>query len=170
MKFYDVIANRRSIRKFLDKPVEKKIIAKIIETAMSGPSAGGLQAYKIYVASSNEAKEALVIATDYQEQANAPLVLVFTADLRQSNQKYGERGEELYCYQDATIAAAYTQLTATAEGLSSVWIGHFEPLEVARIVGAGSYEVPVAIIAIGYPNEKPEPRTKRPIGEILREV
>lgn len=170
MDFYDVLKNRHSIRAFLEKPVESKKIALIIDAAMRGPSAGGLQAYKIYVVRTERAKEELIIATEGQEYVKAPLVLVFTADITRSGAKYQERGEELFSYQDATIAAAYTQLAATAEGLGSVWIGTFEPLEVARIVNAQAYEVPIAIIAIGYPNETPEVHPKRQMKDIVREV
>jgi len=130
-----------------------------------------LQAYKIYVVKTREAREGLVAATHYQDfVAQAPVVFVFCIDIRRAAAKYGERGETLYCIQDATIAAAYCQLAATAEGLSAVWVGAFDPLEVSRVVNAGPYQVPVCVLPVGYPNETPEITERRPLKELLKEV
>ena len=48
-------------------------------------------------------------------------------------------------------------------------MGGFEPLEVARIVGAVEFEIPVAMLAIGYPNEKPRATSRRPMSEMVFE-
>lgn len=171
MDFYEVLEKRHSIRAFLEKEIEQEKISRIVNAAMQAPSAGNLQAYKIYHVQSSEAKQQLVGACMYQEFiAQVPLVLVFCTDIKQSENKYGQRGSELYATQDATIATAYAQLAATAEGLSSVWVGGFDPLEVSRIIKASSYEVPVAVLPIGYAAEAPEAAGRRPAEEILREV
>lgn len=171
MEFYDVLQNRHSTRDFTDKPVEVSKIKNILDVAMSAPSAGNLQAYKIYIIHSKEKKEELIPATEYQEfVATAPLLLVFIADLKSSEAKYYQRGFELYAIQDATIAASYAQLTATAEGLSSVWIGAFEPLDVSRILHLMSYHVPVAILAIGYPNGPVKATSRKPIKEVVTAI
>ena len=171
MEFYDVIANRHSVRKFLEKEIEPEKLANIEKAAMKSPSAGNVQAYRIYVVRSQEAKQEMVTACSYQEfLAQAPALLVFCAQVQESGQKYGGRGEQLYSIQDATIAAAYAQLAATAEGLSSVWVGAIDSLEASRIIDAESYEVPVAVIAVGYPAEEPEITGRRPAEEIIKEV
>lgn len=171
MEFYDVLQNRHSCRDFADKPVEAQKIKNIINAAMRAPSAGNLQSYKIYLIHSQEKKEALLAATEYQDFiVKAPLVLVFTADHKQSESKYGQRGFDLYSIQDATIATTYAQLAATAEGLSSVWVGAFDPLEVSRIVGLMSYEVPIAILPIGYATGPVESTTRKPIRQMVGEV
>lgn len=169
MEFYDVIQSRHSVRDFTDKPVETSKIKNIINAAMRAPSAGNLQAYKIYLVHSQEKKEELLPATEYQEfVASASLLMVFVADLKLSESKYFQRGFELYAIQDATISASYAQLAATVEGLSSVWVGTFEPLDISRILNLRSYHVPVAILAIGYPQGPVELTTRRPIKEIVK--
>lgn len=171
MEFYEVLEKRHSVRDFSEKEIEQKKLQKVLEAAIKAPSAGNLQAYKIYAVRSNDAKEALVPAALYQEfLSGASVLLVFCADKAHSLAKYAERGAELYAVQDATIAAAYSQLAATAEGLSCVWVGAFDPLEVSRIVNAGSDEVPVAIIALGYAKGKALETGRRPIKEIVKEV
>ncbi len=171
MEFYDVLKARRSVRSFLGKDVEPEKLSAIVRAFISAPSAGNLQSYKVYVVRSPDARSALVPAADYQEfLAKAPVLLVFCADPRRAEPKYGTRGFELFAAQDATIAAAYSQLAAAAEGLASVWVGDFDPLEVSRVLSLLSFEVPVAIVALGYPAKEPEQTGRRPPKEIIREV
>jgi nitroreductase len=171
MDFYDVMDKRRSIRAFQEKPVDAKVLKKILDTVSLAPSAGNLQAYKITIVRKQELKEGLMSAAfDQDSIIHAPVVLVFSADEKRSETKYGERGLEFYSLQDATIAAAYCQLVAAAEGLGSVWVGGFDALEVSRLINAESYEVPVAIIPLGYPSETPGRRERRHLKELVREM
>ncbi len=171
MDFYDVLKRRHSVRAFQDREIEEEKLKKITSAFALAPSAGNLQAYIVFIVKDKRMKEELASAAlDQSFIAEAPIVLVFCADQKRSEIRYGERGFQLYSVQDATIAAAYAQLAATAEGLGSVWVGAFDPLEVSRIVNAGSYTVPVAIIPIGYPAEQPSLRERREIKEIVKEL
>ncbi len=171
MEFYEVLQKRHSVRAFAKKEVEQQKLQKILEAATRPPSAGNLQAYKMYMVRSGDAKEAIAQAALSQEfLSQAPVLLVFCADKARSAAKYGQRGAELYAIQDASLAAAYLQLAATAEGLSTAWVGAFDPLEVSRIVGAGSHEVPVALVPVGYAAEEPWMTDRRPLKETVREV
>lgn len=78
--------------------------------------------------------------------------LVFCSDPKRIK-FMGNRGKSLLSVQDATIAASYAQLAATALGLSSVWIGHFKEKKVAEILKTKLR--PVVILPIGNANEKP---------------
>ncbi|MEW6721665.1 MAG: nitroreductase family protein [Candidatus Micrarchaeota archaeon] len=170
MEFYDVLKKRHSVRQFEDKQVEKAKLDKIAVAAISAPSAGNLQAYRICLIRSQEKKDELVPAADYQEfLAGAGALLVFCADLRRSESKYSQRGFELYAIQDATIACAYAQLAATEEGLASVWVGDLDPLETSRVLSLNAFELPVSILAIGYPAGPAEANERRPLKEIVRE-
>ena len=167
MSFFKTIEKRRSIRSFSDKPVEKPKIQKILKTIWQGPSAKGLQNYRVYVIKNLKKKESLIKATYNQEYVNSNLVLVFCADPRRIK-FMGARGEKLLAVQDATIAATYAQLSATALGLSSVWIGHFKEKEVASILKTKLR--PVAIIPIGYGNEKPQPKKNQNMKNLFKIV
>lgn len=170
MDFYDVLKRRHSIREFEDKEIEQEKLDRIIGAALSAPSAGNLQAYFICLVRTGEAKEALIPAADYQEFiAQAPALLIFCADLRRSESKYGQRGFELYAIQDASIACSYAQLAATAEGLSSVWVGDLDPLEVSRVLHLQAFEVPLSILALGYPGGAVEATGRRAAKEMVRE-
>ena len=167
MNFFTTVEKRRSIRSFSIKPVEKSKIQKILKTIWQSPSAKGLQNYRVYVVKEIKTKENLVKATYNQAYVNSNLVLVFCADPKRIK-FMGTRGERLLAVQDATIAAAYAQLSATALGLSSVWVGHFKEKEVASVLKTTLR--PVAIIPIGHGNEKPQPKKNQKMDKLFKIV
>lgn len=168
MDFIELVNSRQSIRKFLTRDIEQDRLNKILEMTNAAPSAGNLQAYKIVVVRDPITREALSEASfnkPYIRQA--PISLVFCADTNISKEKFGERGERLYSFQDATIAAAYCQLAITAMGLASVWAGAFDTAAVSKVIKAPAGVFPVAIIVLGVPDETPEHKPRRKLEETL---
>ena len=45
----EAVENRKSIRSFIDKPVNDEIIIRILEKSGRSPSGGNLQPWKIYI-------------------------------------------------------------------------------------------------------------------------
>ncbi|MFH2106730.1 MAG: nitroreductase family protein [Candidatus Micrarchaeota archaeon] len=171
MELFETIQNRFSCRAFSDTPVENEKIKKILDAINLAPSAGNKQAYKIAVVRSEITKKDLAYASHEQTFIEkAPYLLVFLADQKASSVKYAERGESLYCIQDATLAAAYAQLVATALGLATCWIGAFDPLEVSRVVRAKAFQIPIAIIPIGYPEEAPKEKIRKSLANLIYEA
>ena len=171
MEFFETVEKRKSIRSFLRNEIEGAKVGRLLEAINLAPSAGNLQAYRIVLAKSRKLKEEIAQAALEQDFiAQAPLVLVFLADRKKSSIKYGKRGAELYCIQDATIAASYAQLAAAALGLASVWVGAFEEREIKRLVKAQENEVPVAIIPIGYAAEEIEGHQRRKVSSMASEL
>jgi nitroreductase len=170
MQFFQAIDHRHSIRAYGTAPVERSKIEAIISAARLAPSAGDLQAYLILIVESPETKARLSEAALGQGFiAEAPLVLVFLADTRRSETTYGLRGATLFCIQDATIAAAYAQLSAAAQGLGSCWVGAFDEERVATLLGVPAHLRPIALMPIGYPAETPARPERRPVSELVRQ-
>lgn len=167
--FFETVRHRHSVRSYQsDLPVEKEKLNAIIETACSAPSAGDLQAYKIVVVSNSEKRQALSAAAyDQSFISEAPICLVFCTEPDRSAKKYGDRGRDLYAVQDTTIAAAYAQLAVVAAGMASTWIGYFDEAKVKEIIGLEGGLSPIAMLALGYPAELPEPTTRRRLDEIV---
>jgi len=158
--FFQVLEERRSVRSFNNTKVDKTIIRKIIEVCDLAPSAGGLQSFEIYYVDNIEIKKQIVkAAMDQEFIAEAPVLLVFCANPSRSSQ-YGTKAK-LFSIQDATIAASYAQLTVSALGLSSVWIGAFNEQKVSVILGISDNIIPVTLLPIGYKNEEPQIKTTR---------
>lgn len=168
MELFDIISARRSIRSYERRAVENEKIDKIVAAATAAPSAGDLQAYEIIVVTQTVTRSLLAAAAHGQEfLAHAPAVLVFLADPQRSASRYGLRGERLFSIQDATIAASYAQLSATALGLGCCWVGAFDDARVGQAVGAPERLRAVSMLAVGYPAERPARTPRRPMAEML---
>ena len=168
MEFFEVLTQRRSVRSYTSQPVEESTLRRIFEAANTAPSAGNLQAYQVRVVRDQAKKDALVSATYGQGFiADAPVCLIFCADLDRSAAKYGERGSELYSVQDATIAATFAMLTAVNLGLATVWVGDFDEKKVQQVLEVKSIR-PVVIFSLGYAAEQPKPSPRRAVEEIFQ--
>lgn len=169
MQFFEVLRKRRSIRRFTPQPLEGKKLQQILEATNRAPSAGNLQAYKIFVVKEPTLRQALArTAGGLGAISQAPVVLVFCAEPERSAAKYGSRGEQLFCIQDATIACNYAQLAATALGLASVWIGAgFETESIREALNLKEDLWPIALLPIGHPAEKPKATSRRPLCDLI---
>lgn len=169
MDFFKLINARRSIRAYQPQAIEEEKITRILEAANHAPSAGNLQAYVIVVVRDLATRRALAGAALNQESLiQAPVVLAFFAHQQISAVKYKQRAE-LYSLQDATIAATYAQLAASALGLGSVWIGAFDDDAVKRILKAQADWRPAALLPIGYSAETPPKTSRRAVKDTARE-
>jgi nitroreductase len=168
MDFFEVLKQRHSIRAFEDRAVEPDKLQQILEAANAAPSAGNLQAFEIVVVTDPALKQELSkSALNQPALTRAPLDLVFLQDPPRSAATYGSRGTQLYAIQDAAIACAHAQLTITALGLASVWVGAFYPDVIRRLIEAPEHLEPVAILAVGYAAEASEQTGRRPLSELV---
>lgn len=171
MDYFEIVNRRHSTRAFKADPVEPEKMEAILEAANAAPSAGNQQAFEIYRITSPARKAALAQGCYSQQYvAQAPEVLVFCSHNVMSAQKYGTRGEQLYSLQDATIACAYAQLAASAQGLGSVWVGAFKDQVVWETLGSPAGMEPVAVLPIGYPAEPPMVTARRPLASLVHEM
>lgn len=152
------IKGRHCVRDFSSAEVPAAALSRALDLAKLAPSAGNLQAFRVVLVRERAQKLALAAAALDQDFAAAPVVAVFLADEDASAQKYGTRGARLYAVQDATIAAAFFELTLVGEGLASSWVGAFEEAAVAEVVGAsGTALRPVALLPLGFPDASVAP-------------
>jgi len=168
MEFLKTLDRRRCVRSYRRAPLDKRKVQAILDAALLAPSAGDLQAYRVVVVENPETKAALVDAAHGQHFiAEAPMVLVFLADPERSSAKYGQRGRLLFSLQDATIAAAYAQLSAADLGLASCWVGAFDDGAVASAINAPNDLRPIAIIPLGETAEWPDRPPRRSGSELV---
>lgn len=170
-QFFWLLKQRRSVRAFDNKrKLDDSVLYAILEACDLAPSSGGLQTFEIYKVENYEKRRQLVAAArDQTFIADAPLLLVFCANPSRSISKYGERSQ-LFSVQDATIAAAYAQLTVCALGLTTVWTGAFDENKVSEILGLPEGHRPVAMLPIGYPSEIPKEKTTRGPRDLIHTI
>ncbi len=166
---FRVMSTRRSTRNFdTARLVEQWKIDKILAAADTAPTAGNFQGFEVFLVRNKEVKKRLVEAANNQPYVNAPVVLVFCMD--QSRVKMNFRPEILakFSLQDATLAAAYSQLAASALGLSTIWIGMISEEKVKQIIGTELK--PSSILCIGYPQKSRPPKSRRKLKDLVRTI
>lgn len=170
MELFEAIKQRHSVRAYQKREVELEKLQRILEAINAAPSAGNRQAYEVVLVRDAERRQRLVKAAwDQTFIAEAPVVLVFLAAPERNRERYAQRGAELYCVQDATIACAYAELAATAMGLNCCWVGAYDDDEVAAAVGATGSLRPVAVLPIGYAAEERQTRPRRPLNDLIQQ-
>lgn len=178
-----LISNRRSIRAFRDRPVERNTIDRLVQAAMRAPTAGNMMLYSILEIKDQGVKDKLAVSCDNQPFiALAPLVLVFLADYQRwfdyfmscgaaeycaregKELRYPGEGDLLLACCDALVAAQTAVLAAEALGLGSCYVGDImERFEFHKeLLGLPRYTFPVAMVCLGYPTDGQAKRALTP--------
>lgn len=165
---FNVMLNRRSQRKFENRDVEEWKLEMIFAAADTAPTAGGFQGFEIYHIKNQEIKNKLVEAANNQPYVNAPVVLVFCMNPKRIKLNFPPETIRKFSQQDATLAAAYSQLAAHALGLSSIWIGMLDENKIREVL---STELsPSSILCMGYPVKMLVPKPKRNLKDLIHEI
>jgi len=159
--FLSLIQKRRSIRKYLEKPVEAEKIDTLIEAAVRSPSSRGFNPWEFVVVTDKTLLEKLSKAKPHGASflKNAPLGIVVCADPEKCD----------VWVEDASIASIFIHLAAESMGLGSCWIQirkriHDQTTTAQEYI-RGLLNIPEnlnveSIVAIGYPAEKKAPHRK----------
>ena len=167
MDIFQVIRDRRSIRKYKDTPVEREKIEQVLDAARLAPSWKNLQCWRFLVLTEPEKRLALLDAFPDDNPgkkaiATAPVVIVVCADPAQSEV---ENGIEYYVA-DTAIAFEHLCLAAHALGLGSCWMGWFDEAKMKVALGIPAHIRIVGITPLGYPDQDPKPRPRKGLTEI----
>jgi FMN reductase [NAD(P)H] len=165
---FNVMLNRRSQRKFENRDVEEWKLEMIFAAADTAPTAGGFQGFEIYHIKNQEVKKKLVEAANNQPYVNAPVVLVFCMNPKRIKLNFPPETIRKFSQQDATLAAAYSQLAAHALGLSSIWIGMLDENKTREVLATELY--PSSILCAGYPVKMLVPKPKRNLKDLIHEI
>jgi len=164
METFECISTRRSIRKYLDIPVEWDKVGTILEAGRLAPSSGNIQDWNFVVVQDEEKRKAIAEASLRQHwMSKAPVHIIVCADLKKSERFYGIRGNRLYSIQDCAAAIENMLLTAHSLGLGACWVGAFDENVVSRVLNIPDHARPQAIITIGYSDEKPKEPVRYPL-------
>jgi len=147
----DSIFHRISVRKYLDKPVEKEKIEQILRAAMQAPSATNQQPWEFYAVTDREKLEALSHVHPYArmtKDAPAAIVPAYRKDCRLPP----------FAQIDMAICLENLWLEADAQGLGGVWLG-IAPAEERMKLVEGILDMPenlraFVIFPFGYPAEE----------------
>jgi len=156
----DLIFSRRSIRKYQDKAVPDEMINDLLEAAMAAPSAVAKDPWHFIViknrATLNKIAEALPNA---KMLGQATAAFIVCGDINKANIQ-----AESYLLQDLSAAAENILIAANMLGLGTCWLGvHPRPDRLAiirQLFALPDNIIPMCGIAVGWPAEHPEARTR----------
>jgi len=197
--FWDVLENRRSVRRFKPRPVEREVVETLLEAAVRAPNAHNNQSWRFAVLTEKTDMLRLVDAMrpDYEQAllesgmaaetaaefadrrgarlTGAPLAVIICVacnDLKTYDDQVRSRGEELMAVQSAALAGGHLLLAAQALGLGGVWMCAplFVPEVVQNSLGLPADWVAQGMLLLGYPDESPDGRPRKPISEVVRWV
>ncbi|WP_099204500.1 nitroreductase family protein [Scatolibacter rhodanostii] len=173
----EAIKNRRSTRKYQNRKVEREKIEQLFESVRLAPSGSNTQPWRFIVVESAETKEKLTAADNHQKwMLAAPLFIVCVADsqCRMGNHaviKLDENSanpELKQIIRDTAIAIDHLLLEAENLGLSTCWTAWFEQNAVKPILHIPEDKYVCGIITLGYGDEMPKQRPRKPLNEIVR--
>jgi len=170
----------RSIRKFSDENVDEQTLDMILRAACNGSTMGNMQLYSIIVTKDKEKMKAMApFHFNQQIATNAPVILTFVADLNRFNKYCEYRNAAIDAYSnlqsyhwaviDAIIAAQNACVAAESLGLGICWLGTitYNADKFIEALQLPKHTVPVACVAIGYPDEDPDLTDKLPFKSLV---
>lgn len=171
-KVLELINRRRSVRKYRDKPVERKKIIKMIEAARLAPSASNGQPWRFFVVDSRDNVSIIVDSLGIINTwaKTAPVIIVGCSARKSVVHFIGEalKGVKYYLL-DLGIAMEHIVLAATEMGLSTCWIGWFDERKIRKLLHIPTGWKVVSLLAVGYAEKNFKPRNKKTLSleEIL---
>jgi len=176
--FYDVLDERRDIRRFRPDPVDPVVLERVLTAAHHAPSVGHSQPWRFLVLSEPETRERAARMADEQRlrQAaqmepdaarrlldlqlegirEAPLGIVVACDRR--TPAAGVLGRATFPDADLWSCACAIEnlwLAARAEGLGVGWVTLFDPVELEGLLGLPDGVVTLGWLCLGWPDERP---------------
>jgi len=154
---YDVIAGRRTIRRFKPEPVARELLERLVNVGRLAPSAANLQPLEFILVDEAEPrakifpclKWAAYIAPEGDpklgEEPAAYIVTLANTKVR----------EKLFEY-DVGAAMENMILAALSEGVGSCWMLSIDRDRVRAALGVPDHYRVDSVLALGYPAEEPE--------------
>lgn len=171
MEFSTVLARRRMVRNYADRPVDIAVLQRVAAAALRAPSAGNSQALGVVLVTDEGIRreiaalgsEGSYVAAGFDRWiSKAPAHVVLSVSEQVYRRRYdepdklGEDGRPIewpvpYWWVDAGAALMAVLLAAVDEGLAAGFLGVHALPELAGLLGLPPDQVPIGIITVGYP-------------------
>jgi nitroreductase len=168
MSVREIIAQRRSIRRYLDKPVEREIIMECLEAARLAPSADNVQPWRFLVIDDPGLKERFSreafsgIYSISKFAAKAPVLIVILARLDILAHRIGKQIQNVHFYLiDTGIAGEHFVLQAEELGLGTCWVAWFNSRKARRVLNVPKKYKIISLLALGHYETRPQKEKKR---------
>jgi len=161
MDVMDAVKGRRSIRQFVDKPLGKDELERLLEAARWAPSGGNLQRWRFVVVTSPSQKE-LIRKFAPGIFAMPAAFIVICADKEPDANVWKEA---LYLA-DCSIAAQNIMLAAYEMGIGTCVALSYAKSAISEILDLPENIEPMLVLTLGYPAEDPAPPPRLELKEL----
>jgi len=153
---YDVIAGRRTIRRFKPEPVARELLERLVNVGRLAPSAANLQPLEFVVVDEAGLKAevfpclkwaAYIVPAGDPKPGEEPAAYIVTL----ANTKVREKMFEY----DVGAAMENMILAALAEGVGSCWMLSIDRDKLRAVLGVPEDYRVDSVLALGYPAEEP---------------
>jgi nitroreductase len=164
--FLKLLKERRSIRRFKPNPVPKEHIKFLLEAARWAPTAGNIQPWEFIVVKNPKTID-LVKKFSPGFIGRSPLVIAVCSNRRRASEVGGKLAAEYTSIVDCAMATQNLLLAAQSIGLGSCVIKSFASTALKEILDVPQGVEIELLVALGYPDEKPEPPPRLPLKKIV---
>ena len=165
MRFQELIKKRYSVRSYKPDPVEDDKLGQVLEAARLAPTAANRQPFQLIVIHTSGREDELRRIYDKPWFVQAPIVICACTI---QSQGWVRRDSRNYCTVDVAIAMDHLILAAADLGLGTCWIGAFDLTATREVLGLPEDVDPIAFTPLGYANDEPKPKTRKPLAELIR--
>ncbi len=165
---FEIIKNRRSVRRFNPKDVENEKLGVILESGRFAPSSSNSQTWHFIIVRCKETIMRLAEAVPFgprsvnQWMVTSPLIIAACARPDPILHRMGQIVDKDYHRIDVAIAVEHMVLTATDLGIDSCIVGWFSRRKARRILQLPPSMEVVLLLVLGYGQEDGvRPRRKR---------
>ena len=175
MEVLECIETRRSVRKYTDRAVEKALVEKLVRAAQNAPTWKNSQTTRFTAVLDSEKRwQVRAALPDFNQNStqNAPVYLIVSAITHRSG--YERDGPattplgEGYTFFDCGATVEALCLAAHDAGLATLIMGIFDGGKLRSALKIPETEVPVVVLALGYPADVPQMPKRRALEEVLR--
>jgi nitroreductase len=163
--FLKLAEARRSVRAYLDKPVEEEKLTQVLEAALLAPTASNLQPFRLIVVHTRGKQADLRRLYDREWFVQAPLVICACGVPAEAWVR--SDGTRLH-HVDVAIVMDHLILAATSLGLGTCWVAAFDVAAAREVFGIPAVVEPLVMTPLGYPADEPSPKTRRPMADLVR--
>jgi nitroreductase len=174
VKFLDLVNKRQSVRKYLDKPVEREKVERCLEAARLAPSANNSQPWSFIVIDDPKLKEAVArktfdrVISFNQFSLQAPVLILLLSEKPSFFSRVGSAvKDKQFSLIDIGITAEHLCLQAVEEGLGTCMLAWFNEKGVKKLLNIPQQIRIELIITMGYSeSNRIRPKKRKPISQI----
>ena len=176
-----LLRSHRSIRAFVDEPLDDDVVADIVRSGLSAATSSNLQATTVIrVRDTDKRRRISEVAGGQQQILTAGAFMVWCADLARTRKACEMAGgtmtsgmteQFIIATVDVALAAQNAVVAAEAQGLGICYIGAIrnDPQTVADLLELPDHVYPVFGLCIGVPAQDPEVKPRLPIEVVLKD-